>query len=66
MEELIKEFVQICTEKKLKTYKQVRKTIFEEIWKDYKNKGAQKWRVEAVSDDLAESVVLRMGIPHEA
>lgn len=66
MEELINEFVKICTEKGLDSYKKVRKTIFDEIWKDYKQKGAQKWRVEAVSDDIAESVVLKMGISHES
>ena len=66
MEELINNFATFCKEKGAKTYKEVRKTIFDELLAQYKKKGAQKARVESVTDDLTESVALKMGIPQDA
>ena len=66
MEELINNFATFCKEKGAKTYKEVRKIIFDELWEQYKNKGAKKARVESVTDDLTESVALKMGISQDA
>lgn len=64
MNQLIKDLAQDCIDKGLKTAKKVKKNVFDLIWADYKGK-APKWRVEAVCDDLTESVCLKMGIPHD-
>lgn len=41
------------------------KNIFDLIWPKYRGR-APKWKVKVVTEDLAESVCLEMGIPHDA
>ena len=65
MEKLIADLAQDCLEKGLTTAKEVRRNVFGIVWADYKGK-APRWKVEAVCDDLTESVCLKTGIPHDA
>lgn len=65
MEEYINQVIKHCQENGIKDYKEIRKVIFDNIWEAYKGKAA-KAKLEAITDDITESVVLRMGIPHEA
>ena len=64
MDKLIADLAEDCREKGLTTAKKIKKNIFALIWPDYKGR-APKWRVDAVCDDLTESVCLKMGIPHD-
>ncbi|MBP5722159.1 MAG: hypothetical protein J6X18_01045 [Bacteroidales bacterium] len=64
MRKIILDLAQDCKDKGLNTAKQVKKNVFDNLWANYKGK-APKWRVEAICDDLTESVCLEMGIPHD-
>lgn len=64
MTQFIKDLAADCVEKGIKTAKKVYKNIFDIVWADYKGKAPKK-RIEAVCDDLTESVCLEMGIPHD-
>lgn len=61
MEEYINQVVQYCSENGINTYEEIRSFIFNDIWKSYKNK-APRGKLEAIADDIAESVALRMGV----
>ena len=63
-DKLVQDLADDCREKGLTTAKKVKTNVFNLIWVDYKGK-APKWRVQAVCDDLTESVCLNMGIPHD-
>lgn len=64
MDKLITDLAEDCRAKGITDAKKVKKNIFAIVWKDYKGR-APKWRVDAVCDDLTESVCLKMGIPHD-
>lgn len=61
MEELISRYADRCKENNITTAKKILKYIFDDIWSQYKGK-APKWRVQFASEDIAESVCLRLGI----
>ena len=64
-DKLIADFAQECVSQGANTAKKVKKYIRDYINAQYKGK-APAWRLKMVTDDLTESVCLKMGIPHDA
>lgn len=59
MEEFIEQALQECTAKNITEEKKIFNYIFKSVWNSYKGK-APKWKVQAICEDIAESVYLRM------
>lgn len=64
-DKLVSDFATECAEHGATTAKKVKKYIKDYINAQYKGK-APAWKLQMVTDDLTESVCLKMGIPHDA
>lgn len=64
-DKLVSDFATECAEHGANTAKKVKKCIGGYINAKYKGK-APAWKLQMVTDDLTESVCLKMGIPHDA
>lgn len=64
-DKLVSDFATECAERGATTAKKVKKCIGGYINAKYKGK-APAWKLQMVTDDLTESVCLKMGIPHDA
>lgn len=64
-DKLVSDFATECAEHGATTAKKVKKYIKDYINARYKGK-APAWKLQMVTDDLTESVCLKMGIPHDA
>lgn len=66
MEAVIDEYVRLFSEQGINKYNVIRNTIYGHLSERYKdNKYVSKFNLELISDDIAESVALRLNVPQD-